>query len=47
MARFAFPIILIILQFGAGIVYGLYGDRWTAAYWIVAAVLNITVTFKP
>lgn len=47
MARFAFPIILIILQFGAGIVYWINRDKWTAAYWIVAAVLNITVTFKP
>lgn len=42
-----FPVILIALQFGAGVVYGITKDWWTAAYWVAAAVLNIAVTFKP
>lgn len=45
--QYIFPIILIILQFGAGVVYGIIKDWWTATYWVAAAVLNVAVTFKP
>ena len=40
-----FPLILIILDFGAGIVYVCGGDIKKCIYWIAAAVLNICVTF--
>lgn len=40
-----FPLILIILDFGAGIVYACGGDIKKCIYWIAAAVLNICVTF--
>lgn len=39
-----FPIILIILDCGAGIVYLCGGDLKRAVYWFAAAVLTITVT---
>lgn len=40
-----FPIILIILQTGAGMIYGISGDNRKMVYWIAAAILNISVTF--
>lgn len=40
-----FPMILITLQIGAGIVYAAQSDWRKAVYWIAAAVLNIAVTF--
>lgn len=40
-----FPILLIVLDLGAALVYGVYGDVRKVIYWIAAAVLNITVTF--
>jgi hypothetical protein len=40
-----FPTILIMLDFGAGIVYLCNGDLKKFIYWIAAAVLNICVTF--
>ena len=40
-----FPIILIILDFLAGVVYLSYGDLRHFFYWIFAAVLTICVTF--
>lgn len=40
-----FPVVLIALDVGAGIVYAAQGDWKKAVYWIAAAVLNITVTF--
>lgn len=40
-----FPLILIILQFGAAIVYAATKDLKMATYWIAAAVLNLCVTF--
>lgn len=46
MTKYIFPIILIVLQFGAGIVYGFSKNINMAIYWIAAAVLNIAVTFK-
>lgn len=40
-----FPLILIALNVGAGLVYAAHGDYKKLIYWIAAAVLNITVTF--
>ena len=40
-----FPTILIILDLGASIVYGCYGDIRHCIYWLAAAILTITVTF--
>ena len=40
-----FPAVLIVLQFGASIVYAATGDPRKFVYWLAAAVLNIAVTF--
>lgn len=40
-----FPTILILLDFGAGIVYLANGNIKMFIYWIAAAVLTICVTF--
>ena len=41
-----FPLILIILDLAAAIVYGVVDmDIRKVIYWIAAAVLSITVTF--
>ena len=43
--KYIFPVILIALDIGAGLVYMAHGDYKKFIYWIAAAVLNITVTF--
>ena len=45
MIKFIFPSILILLDFGAAVVFAVGGDIKKAIYWIAAAVLNICVTF--
>lgn len=40
-----FPIILIVLDIGASIVYLSNGDIRRMIYWLAAAVLTYTVTF--
>lgn len=40
-----FPIILILLQFCAGIGYVISKDYKMAVYWLSAGILNICVTF--
>lgn len=41
-----FPLVLIILDIAAAIVYGIVAmDIRKVIYWIAAAVLTITVTF--
>ena len=45
MNKFVFPIILIILDLGAAIFYGIDGNIRKMIYWFAAAILNITVTF--
>lgn len=40
-----FPLILILLNIGAAIVYGVKGDARMTIYWVAAAVLNCAVTF--
>ena len=43
--KYIFPLILIILDIAAGVVYGYQGDYKKLIYWLAAAILNITVTF--
>lgn len=45
MKKLIFPIILIALQVGAGIMCATEKDIKMAVYWIAAAVLNMCVTF--
>ena len=40
-----FPCILIALDLGAAVVYGISGDWRKTVYWLAAAVLNAAVTF--
>ena len=42
---YLFPCILIALDLGASVVYGIDGDWRKVIYWIAAAILNVTVTF--
>lgn len=44
ISEYIFPMILIILQFGASIVYLAKGDFRMFTYWIAAAILNTAVT---
>lgn len=43
--KYIFPLLLIALDVGAAIVYGVGKDFKMVTYWIAAAVLNICVTF--
>lgn len=43
--EYIFPLLLILLDMGAAIVYAIQKDYKKAVYWIAAAVLNVTVTF--
>ena len=43
--EYIFPVLLILLDIGAAIVYGAAGDWKKTIYWIAAAVLNAAVTF--
>lgn len=40
-----FPMLLILMDIGAAIVYAKYKDWRKVVYWIAAAVLNAAVTF--
>lgn len=43
--KYIFPLILILLDLGASVVYAYGKDYKMSVYWIAAAVLNICVTF--
>ncbi len=43
MSKYIFPLILILLDVGAAVVYAVYRDWRMAVYWLSAAVLNICV----
>lgn len=45
MSKYIFPILLIILDFGAALMYALQKEYKMSVYWISAGVLNICVTF--
>ncbi len=40
-----FPLVLIVLDVAAGVVYAFEGDARRAVYWLAAAVLTVAVTF--
>ncbi len=40
-----FPLVLIIIDLLAAVIYAANKDYKKAVYWVAAAVLNITVTF--
>ena len=44
-SQYIFPLLLIALDIGAAVMYGISGDLRKVVYWIAAAVLNVTVTF--
>jgi len=41
------PLILIIIQIGAAIVYGFKHNFWDTLYWLSASVVNFAVVFRP
>jgi len=43
--RLLFPTILIVLDVGAAVVYGFYGDWRMFTYWMAAAVLSISISY--
>jgi hypothetical protein len=43
--EYIFPLLLIIFDIGAAVVYLYQKDYKKTVYWIAAAVLSITVTF--
>ena len=43
--EYLFPCLIIALNLGAAIVYGVQGDVRKVVYFVAAAVLNIAVTF--
>lgn len=43
--EYIFPLLLILLDVGAAIIYTMQKDYKKAVYWLAAAVLNVTVTF--
>lgn len=40
-----FPIILIVLMAGAGVMDAVHGLGWRAVYWGCAAMLNVAIIF--
>jgi hypothetical protein len=44
-SEYIFPLLLILLDVGAAIIYAVQKDYKKAVYWLAAAVLNVTVTF--
>lgn len=40
-----FPVVLIVLDVAAAVVYALEADARRAIYWLAAAVLTLVVTF--
>ena len=44
--QYIFPLILIVLDFGAAVSYGFARDVRMVIYWVAAAVLNAAVTFQ-
>ena len=44
--EYIFPLLLILLDVGAAVVYAVQKDYKKAVYWLAAAVLNVTVTQK-
>ena len=45
MSKYIFPSILILLDFGAAVMYAVNGGLKKVVYWLAAAMLNFCVTF--
>ena len=43
---YIFPTIIIVLNLGAACVYGYSKDWRSALYWLLAAAITATVTYK-
>ena len=43
--QYIFPVLLMLLDIGAAVMYGIQGDVRKVIYWVAAAVLNAAVTF--
>ena len=43
--EYIFPLLLILLDLGAAVIYAIQGDYKKTVYWLAAAVINVTVTF--
>lgn len=43
--EYIFPLLLILLDLGAAVIYAIQKDYKKSVYWIAAAVLNVTVIF--
>ena len=43
--EYIFPLLLILLDVGAAVIYAIQKDYKKSVYWLAAAVLNVTVTF--
>lgn len=44
--QYIFPLILIVLDVGAAVIYLKHKDIRMTIYWLAAAVLNTAVTFQ-
>ena len=44
-SEYIFPLLLILLDVGAAVIYAVQKDYKKAVYWIAAAILNVAVTF--
>jgi hypothetical protein len=40
-----FPLLLILLDIGAAVIYATQKDIRMVVYWLAAAILNVAVTF--
>lgn len=45
MAKYIFPVAIIILNIGAAVMYAINHDVRKTIYFMAAAVLNVAVTF--
>lgn len=40
-----FPVVMLLLQVGAAVIYGLAGDWRRCLYWTAAVAITVAVTF--
>lgn len=45
MRPYVFPALLIVMDLGAAVLWGVEGDWRRSVYWVAAAVLTYVVTF--
>ena len=45
MRPYVFPALLIVMDLGAAVLWGVDGDWRRSVYWVAAAVLTYVVTF--